>query len=224
MPKKFKTKIGRGVAIKKLESLIERTDYWNQNYASKFCVSDLVLVGSLARNEDKVGDIDVACQVESTTEELFDDLDDYFKWRKNVLGYAMPVGWNQRLSAVESDPIRFIRNRDGRIEMLQWRQVELVSLALQPIVSLIKDGAILFESVAEAIAASKPITIAQAKKVIANGVPRKPDKTEGDYWESYCITVNHLPPKISDLILERDGYREPYKTYAKSNDIPDRIL
>lgn len=225
MPKYFQTKISRRIALKKLESLVERTAIWNDNYAKKCRVSDIVLVGSVARSEEKVGDVDVACEVEKIELKpgFYADLDEYLQWRKDVLGFAKPTDYHKQLHTVEADPLRFIKNGDGRIEILQWDQVELISLSLHPIVTLVKDGTFLFNSVENAIAAAKPITIAKAKNIIADGQPEKPDEIDGEYWTSYCITINHLPQEIGDLILERDGYRKAFKAYAKNNEIPDRI-
>ncbi|HFG1878670.1 TPA: hypothetical protein ACGF2C_003618, partial [Vibrio cholerae] len=64
MPKKYKTKLSFSTALNKLQQFLDRVEYWNTNYSKYYRVSDVVLLGSLARSESKVGDLDLCVNIE----------------------------------------------------------------------------------------------------------------------------------------------------------------
>lgn len=85
MPVKYKTKLTHKVALKKLEQAVERALYWNKHYSEFYYIEDMVLVGSMARGESRVGDIDICVRVNRAKEfSLMDARDKYVHWRLEV--------------------------------------------------------------------------------------------------------------------------------------------
>lgn len=107
----YRTNISRSLALEKLNALIERADIWNKNYADNYRIYALFLYGSLARNADEVGHVDIVCQVLRTNlnSTVFREIDNYLQWRKDVLGYAIPQQHHLMLRTVSEDPLRFIK-------------------------------------------------------------------------------------------------------------------
>ena len=171
----------------------------------------------MARNESRVGDIDLCVRTERAR--IFSKQavrDEYIEWRETELGYAPPRDYRGLLNMFERDALRFIKNRDGRIETLQWDQIPVISLTMKPIVKLVTDGIFQFKSISEAIASAKPIPINKAMEIITQGVPEKPYQTKGVYWESYCESLNNYPEAIRKKVLQRDSYEKHYNDYKKA--------
>lgn len=211
MPKKYKSKLKRDVALRKLEALIDRVDFWNSNYSKYYRVDEVTLVGSLARNEQNVTDIDLCVKVSRTQEfSAVEHRNDYIKWRKEVLGYAPPRDFVSELYMYEFDVRRFIQNKDGRIDILQWDQLQPISLTMHPIVTLVHNGVLIFDCIFDAISKAKAITIEGALNIISGGVPEKPTATQGEYWESYCNSLSEYPDILREAILDRDSNTEHY--------------
>ncbi len=64
LPKKYKTKLSFSTAIHKQQQFLDRVEYWNANYSKYYRVSDVILLGNLARSESKVGDLDLCVNIE----------------------------------------------------------------------------------------------------------------------------------------------------------------
>lgn len=211
MPVRYKTKLTHKVALRKLEQAVERAVYWNEHYSEFYHIEDMTLVGSMARGEQRVGDIDLCIKVDRAKKfSPMDSMDEYIQWRLDELGYAPPRDFDGLLDMFERDVKRFIKNRDGRIEALLWIELDFISLNMRPIVPLIKDGELVVQSVAEAITNAKPISMERAKKIISNGMPNNPRTTTGEYWDIYCETLGIYPECIRKLVLERDSYTDVY--------------
>lgn len=207
MPKRFTTKMTKAVALKKLSALLDRVSKWNSDYARYFGIDNVVLVGSLARNESSVGDIDLCLRLSRNgSASCLDKKNEYIEWREIELGLKPPRDWRGELDMYEIDPLRYIKARDSRIELLSWDQLDFISLTLNPIVTLVEDGKLKFDSPAEAIANAKSISMQQAVNIIQSGQIRHFSKTNDDeYWKSYCSSLSKFPVPVRDMILARDG-------------------
>ncbi|WP_394210973.1 hypothetical protein [Enterovibrio calviensis] len=205
MPKKYKQKISRKVAVKKLNAFMERVEYWNQNYARFFRFKDIVLLGSLARSEDKVGDIDICYKLERVGDEpIHESTDDYSEWRKRELGYAVPTNFFDLLTTFQSDLRRFAKNRDGRFEVMGWEQFEMISLNLEPFTYLMCDGVRKCGDVEELIENAKPITLCKALSLVASNVPPSPLHISGHELEEHFAFISCYPRAVLEAVLERD--------------------
>ncbi|GGX62476.1 hypothetical protein [Saccharospirillum salsuginis] len=207
MPKNFKTKMKKGVALKKLQDLIDRIEYWNKHYATYFKVQSATLVGSLARNQEVIGDIDVCMQVQRAKEfSAQENKESYIEWRKSLLGYAPPRDYNAQLNMYELDVTRYVKNRDGRIEILRNDQLGPISLTMNPISSIVNGGSIISSSASEVVMNALPITNEKAIELINSGIPRRPAEAKGEYWNSYCCSLSRYSDVHRELILKRDNY------------------
>ena len=205
------------VALKKLQSAVDRIVHWNKNYANFFRVEDVYLVGSLAKNELNVGDIDLCVRVERTKNfKASESKKEYTKWRKEELGFAPPRDFLSGLSMFQLDVTRYIKNRDGRIELLMWDELPIISLTMKPIVAIVQNGKLVHETLLDAIALAKPITIERAEEIISSNIPVPPMETEGEFWASYCNSLNNIPIDIRGKILERDKNFQHYERFVNT--------
>jgi predicted nucleotidyltransferase len=217
LPKKYKTKLHQKVALKKLQSAVDRILYWNKNYAKYFCVKDVFLFGSLARNEIQVGDIDICVRFEQIkNSNSMEHKNEYIKWRKKELGFAPPRDFSSTLGMFELDVRKYVKNRDGRIELILWDQLGGISLTMKPIVEIVHNGKLVHETLLDAIALAKPITIEQAEAIIAKNIPEPPWEKKGVIWESYCNALNNYPANVMDKILERDNNAQYYEEFMNT--------
>ena len=219
MPKNYKTQIRREIAIKKLEGALQRANMWNKNHAWWIRIRTIVLVGSLARNSDVVGDVDLCIEIDRIKDPNEAERKDYFEWRKRVLGYAHPRDVSGLMRAIYSDDaIRYMKNKDGRLEMLQWAQLEVLSLSLTPIIPLMENGRLCSVDLDNLHLESKPISIDTATEYVSRNVPEKPRKQNDEFSESYCHTVSSYPEEVRNMILNRDATHsafEKFKTTKK---------
>lgn len=212
MPKRFTKKMSRAVALKKLSALLDRVSKWNIDFARYYSIDKVVLVGSLARNETSVGDIDLCLRLSRNDRpSCLDEKNEYIKWRELELGLKPPRDLRGELNMYELDPLKYIKARDGRVELLRWDQLDFISLTLNPIVILVEDGKLKFDNPAVAIANAKSISMQQAEEIINTGEIRHFSNVNDDeYWESYCRSLNKFPEPVRDLVLARDGTSERY--------------
>jgi predicted nucleotidyltransferase len=212
MPKRFTTKMTRAVALKKLSALLDRVSKWNIDFARYFAIDKVVLVGSLARNETSVRDIDLCFRLSrNDCASRLDEKNEYIEWRELELGLKPPRDLRGELNMYELDPLKYIKARDGRIELLRWDQLDFISLTLNPIVTLVEDGKLKFDNPVEAIANAKSISMQQAENIINTGEIRHFSNVNDDeYWKSYCRSLNKFPELVRDMILARDGTAERY--------------
>jgi predicted nucleotidyltransferase len=217
MPKKYKTKLRQEVALKKLKSAIERTVYWNENYSKFFHVEEATLVGSLARNEPNVGDIDLCVKVARTQQFSIEKYKkEYIKWRKDILDFAPPRDFSSTLNMYELDVTRFIQNKDGRIEILRWDQLPAISLTLMPIVTLVQNGKFIHDTLLTAISKAEAISHKRAEEIVASDIPEAPYEKKGIYWDSYCNSLSNFPISIRNMILERDNNVGNYQSFMNT--------
>jgi predicted nucleotidyltransferase len=133
LPKKYKSKLSKNVAYKKLQEILLRIKGWNELHSNYYEIEEVALVGSLAREGEKFGDIDICMKIKRSRD--FSPVEckkKYIEYRKEVLGYAPPRGWSAELGIFELDVSRFVKNKDGRIEMLRWDQLDPICLTLRP--------------------------------------------------------------------------------------------
>ena len=210
MPKKFKTKIKREVAIKKLQGFMDRACLWNTRNYSSWHVSDVVLLGSLSRGEDKVGDIDLCMRIRKNSKEhVIEDIDEYLLWREEHLGYAYP---RQLYSVMTDDLERYVTNSDGRIEILGWDQKDIINLTMNPYIYLMKDRILQFKDVRTALKSAAPITLMKAKEII-DGEGVFDFKKFNPYVNDYYKTLSVYPREIREMIFSRDGSAKAYEEY-----------
>ncbi len=196
---------------------MERLEFWNKNYSRYYRVEEAALVGSMARNETSFGDIDLCVKVNRTQEfKVHDHRDEYIEWRKEVLGYAPPRDFSAEIGMYELDVSRFIKSRDGRIEILRWVQFPVICLTMNPFVKLVENGNCLINSVTEVMSKSTVITDEQAIDIVNNGVPENPSDKKGVFWQSYCNTLAKFPVHIRNMILERDSNIKHYECFANA--------
>ena len=114
MPKKYSSKISKAVAYKKLQGILERLKDWNELYSSYYEIEEAALVGSLARDGEKFGDIDVCLKIRRSQQFSYSDCkNDYIKWREQVLGYKPPAPYSSAERCMfETDVSRFIKSSD----------------------------------------------------------------------------------------------------------------
>ncbi len=217
MPKKYSSKISKAVAYKKLQGILERLKDWNELYSSYYEIEEAALVGSLARDGEKFGDIDVCLKIRRSKQFSYSDCkNDYIKWREQVLGYKPPVAYSSAERCMfETDVSRFIKNSDGRIEMLRWDQFEPICLTLQPFIKLVENGRVIVTDIKTLENHRSTFSEEQALEIVKNGVPEDPRDIKGIYWESYCSALKLYPSFIRDAILDRDSHREAYEAYAE---------
>ena len=198
---------------------MQRAELWNKNYAWWVQIKSIVLAGSLARNSDVVGDVDLCIEIDRVKNPSEVDKQDYFEWRKRVLGYAQPRGVSGLLNALYGDDaLRHVKNKDGRIEALGWMQLEVLSLSLDPIISLMENGQLCCVDLDRLHLESKPVSIDTAAEYVSRNVPEKPRKQNDEFWESYCQTVSSYPEEVRNMILDRDSTHsafEKFKTTKK---------
>lgn len=220
MPKKYSSKISKAVAYKKLQGILERLKDWNELYSSYYEIEEAALVGSLARDGEKFGDIDVCLKIRRSQQFSYSDCkNDYIKWREQVLGYKPPVAYSSAERCMfETDVSRFIKNSDGRIEMLRWDQFEPICLTLQPFIKLVENGRVVFTDVEILEKHRSTFSEEQALAIVKNGVPEDPRGIKGIYWESYCSALKLYPGFIRDAILDRDACKEAYNAYVRNNN------
>lgn len=212
MPKKYKTKMQLNTATKKLQAFMDRAKFWNENYSKYYRITDVVLLGSLARKENKVSDIDLCVKVERVQGfGLQEHLSRYLAWRKDVLGYAVPVDFGAQISSFESDVTRYLKAKDGRYDVLRWRELAGLSLTLDPQVTLIRNGIAQYESAELAIEEAASISQENALSLIEDGAVSREDV----YWESYCNALSKFPSFVRDAILERDESQQEYLSFVE---------
>jgi hypothetical protein len=217
LPKNYKSKMKNEVALKKLQALIDRMLFWNSNYAKFYRIEAATLVGSMAKNDQFIGDIDICMDVQRVREFCTNEQkSDYSEWRKEILGYAPPRDFSSGLHMYSLDVSRFAKNRDGRIDILWWNQLKPISLTMTPVVTLAQNGVLLFDSASKAISNAKPITLEQGQEIIKSGFPENPRELKGEYWDSYCDTLKKYPEEIRRCILERDNNTNNYLKYVNA--------
>ncbi|EJL8267733.1 hypothetical protein NM215_002653 [Vibrio cholerae] len=221
MPKNYRSKVSKAVAYKKLQGVLERLNDWNELYSSYYEIEEAALVGSLARGGEKFGDIDVCLKIRRSQQFSYSDCkNDYIKWREQVLGYKPPAPYSSAERCMfETDVSRFIKNSDGRIEMLRWDQFEPICLTLQPFIKLVENGRVIVANVEELEGHRITFTAEQALDIVKSGVPENPRGTEGIYWESYCAAQKLYPAFIRDAILDRDAYCAAYHSFTEKNEV-----
>lgn len=216
MPKKYSSKISKAVAYKKLQGILERLKDWNELYSFYYEIEEAALVGSLARDAEKFGDIDICLKIRRSQQFSYSDCkNDYIKWREQVLGYKPPAAYSSAERCMfETDVSRFIKNSDGRIEMLRWDQFEPICLTLQPFIKLVENGRVVVTDIKTLENHRSTFSEEQALEVVKNGVPEGPREIRGIYWESYCAALKLYPAFIREAILDRDSHREAYEACA----------
>ncbi|MFB2675205.1 hypothetical protein ACE02S_19790 [Shewanella xiamenensis] len=217
VPKKYSSKISKAVAYKKLQGILERLKDWNELYSSYYEIEEAALVGSLARDGEKFGDIDVCLKIRRSQQFSYSDCkNDYIKWREQVLGYKPPAPYSSAERCMfETDVSRFIKSSDGRIEMLRWDQFEPICLTLQPFIKLVENGRVVVTDIEKLEKHRSTFSEEQALEIVKNGVPENPRDIKGIYWESYCAALKLYPGFIRDAILDRDSHREAYEACAE---------
>ncbi|EPH6329572.1 hypothetical protein GU269_03965 [Vibrio cholerae] len=216
VPKKYSSKISKAVAYKKLQGILERLKDWNELYSFYYEIEEAALVGSLARDAEKFGDIDICLKIRRSQQFSYSDCkNDYIKWREQVLGYKPPAAYSSAERCMfETDVSRFIKNSDGRIEMLRWDQFEPICLTLQPFIKLVENGRVVVTDIKTLENHRSTFSEEQALEVVKNGVPEGPREIRGIYWESYCAALKLYPAFIREAILDRDSHREAYEACA----------
>ncbi len=214
LPKKYKTKLSFATALNKLQQFLDRVEYWNANYSKYYRVSDVVLLGSLARSEPKVGDLDLCVNVERV--QAFspsEKKEEYREWRSSILGYAPLSNYGDELYMFQTDVIRFIKARDGRYDVLQWQELPNLSLTLDPLIKLVNNGELQYKNAKEAIANAACIEPEEINLAIEKGaLSRK------NYEISvYCNALSKYPEQVRDAILERDKCHNEYYTHMKNH-------
>jgi hypothetical protein len=171
----------------------------------------------LARGGKEFGDIDLCLKIRCSKQFSYSECkDDYIKWREQALGYKPPlIESAAERGMFELDVSRFIKNRDGRIEILRWDQFEPICLTLQPFIQLIENGRVFVTDVEKLEKHRSTFSEEQALEIVKNGVPEDPSEIKGIYWESYCSALKWYPGFIRDAILDRDSHREAYEAYAE---------
>jgi len=215
LPKKYKSKLTKVVAYKKLEGVLLRLKTWNEQHSNYYKIEEAALIGSLARDGESFGDIDICMKIKRSREfSPSKSKNDYIRWREQVLGYKPPVSESSAERGMfELDVGRYIKNRDGRIDMLRWDQFQPICLTLQPYVKLVEKCFSIVDSVEYIEKQRATFSKEQALEVVNSGLPEKPYDTKGIYWESYCSALNRYPSFIRYAVLERDSYVEPYSRY-----------
>ncbi|WP_415721711.1 nucleotidyltransferase domain-containing protein [Photobacterium ganghwense] len=212
MPKNYKNKMSHSTAVRKLEAFIERVQYWNENYSKYYRVVDVVLLGSLARNETKVSDIDLCVKIERTMGfQVNEHKSDYLVWRKDVLGYAAPDDYFKQVNMFETDVTRYLKARDGRYDVLRWGELVGLSLTLDPIVTLVSEGALQYESIEVALENASSISHDRAISIVEAGALSRKEV----YWDSYCNALSKFPPFVREAILKRDNCQSEYLSYIE---------
>lgn len=214
MPKKYKSKLSKAVAYKKLQEILLRIKSWNELHSNYYEIEEVALVGSLARDGEKFGDIDICMKIKRSRE--FSPLEckeEYIKYRKEMLGYAPPRDWSAELSTFELDVSRFVKNKDGRIEMLRWDQFDPICLTLKPYVKLVDNSICVVRSVDDIEKNRAIFTESQALDIVKSGTPENPRNIKGEYWDSYCFSLELYPEFIREAILERDSHQDAYKRH-----------
>lgn len=218
MPKFYKTKLTKPVAHKKLLGLLERIQFWNNEYSEYYRIEKAALVGSLARDGDRFGDIDVCIDLKRSKKfNPAAQSEDYINWRQEVLGYAPPRDFFAELGMFYKDVFRFVKNRDGRIELLRWNQFDPICLTLQPYVILVENGIGIVNSISDIENNKKCFTTEQALELVKNDTPHHPNEISGIYWDSYCQSLSIYPASIRNAILKRDSAKERYDAYLEEN-------
>ncbi|RLV57816.1 hypothetical protein D5018_20550 [Parashewanella curva] len=218
MPKFYKTKLTKPVAHKKLLGLLERIQFWNNEYSEYYQIEKAALVGSLARDGDRFGDIDICIDLKRSKK--FNPAahsEDYINWRQEVLGYAPPRDFFAELGMFDKDLFRFVKNRDGRIELLRWNQFDPICLTLQPYVILVENGIGIVNSISDIESNKKCFTTEQALELVKNDTPHHPNEISGIYWDSYCQSLSVYPASIRNAILKRDSAKKRYDAYLEEN-------
>lgn len=217
MPKNYSAKMSKAVAYKKLQGILERLKDWHELYSSYYEIEEAALVGSLARDAEKFGDIDICLKIRRSQQFSYSDCkNDYIKWREQVLGYKPPAAYSSAERCMfETDVSRFIKNSDGRIEMLRWDQFEPICLTLQPFIKLVENGRVVVTDIKTLENHRSTFSEEQALEIVKNGVPEDPRDIKGIYWESYYSALKLYPGFIRDAILDRDSHREAYEAYAE---------
>lgn len=192
---------------------------WNELYSSYYEIEEAALVGSLARDGEKFGDIDVCLKIRRSQQFSYSDCkNDYIKWREQVLGYKPPAPYSSAERCMfETDVSRFIKSSDGRIEMLRWDQFEPICLTLQPFIKLVGNSSVVVTDIEKLENHRTTFSEEQALEIVKNGVPEGPREIKGIYWESYCSALKLYPRFIRDAILKRDSLKSAYEAYV--NDV-----
>lgn len=212
MPKKYKSKLTKAVAYKKLEGVLSRLKTWNEKHSNYYVIEEAALIGSLARDGKNFGDIDICMKIKRSRQ--FSPMEckyEYIRWREQILGYKPPaIDSSAERGMFELDVGRYIKNRDGRIDMLPWDQFQPICLALRPYIKLVDNCLNIVDSVEDIEKHRATFSEKQAIEVVKNGVPENPCETKGLYWESYCSALARYPSFVRDAVLERDSYVDAY--------------
>lgn len=173
----------------------------------------------MARGGEAFGDIDLCLKIRRSKQFSYSECkDDYIKWREQALGYKPPpIESGAERGMFELDVSRFIKNRDGRIEILRWNQFEPICITLQPFIKLVENCRVIATDVEKLERHRSTFSEEQALEIVKNGVPEDPSGIKGIYWESYCSALKLYPEFIRDVILDRDSYWEAYKAYINDN-------
>lgn len=181
VPKNYRSKISKAVAYKKLQGILERLKDWNELYSSYYEIEEAALVGSLARGGEEFGDIDVCLKIRRSQQFSYSDCkNDYIKWREQVLGYKPPAAYSAAERCMfETDVSRFIKNSDGRIEVLRWDQFEPICLTLQPFIKLVENGRVIVTDIKTLENYRATFSEEQALEIVKNGLPEDPRDIKG---------------------------------------------
>ncbi|MGK0235925.1 MAG: hypothetical protein ACI9EK_002468 [Psychroserpens sp.] len=212
MPKKYQSKLTKDVAYKKLEGILFRIRSWNERYANYYVIDEAALIGSIATDGDRFGDIDLCIKIKRSKKFSHKECKyNYIKWREQILGFKPPESNSSAERGMfELDVSRYIKNRDGRIDLLPWNQFHPICLALRPYIKLVDNSLILVDSLTDIEKYRDTFSEEQAMEIIRNGTPEKPLDTNGIYWDSYCSALARYPSLIRNAVLERDSYVEAY--------------
>ncbi|EGR0601672.1 TPA: hypothetical protein PX766_003457 [Vibrio cholerae] len=206
LPKKYKTKLSFSTALNKLQQFLDRVEYWNTNYSKYYRVSDVVLLGSLARSESKVGDLDLCVNIERV--QAFspsEKKEEYSEWRSSTLGYAHPSNYGDELYMFQTDVIRFIKAGDGRF-VLQWHELPSLSLTLDPLTKLVSKGELQYSNAREAVANATCLSGEEINSTIEKGALSRKDYEISVYRNA----LSKYPEHVRDAILERDKCQDEY--------------
>lgn len=212
MPKKYKKKLFYKTATKKLQGLLDRIQKWNSQYSKYYYVANAVMLGSLARKETSVSDIDICVQVKRTDQfEAEPNKIRYLFWRKETFGWAPPSDFYKECSMFETDVIRYLKSGDGRFDILYWDQLDGLSLTLDPMVNLVSNGEINYQTSELALENTLSITKRRAFEIVESGAVN----IKNMHWDSYCNTLKKYPKDIRLAILIRDDCEDAFYSHIK---------
>lgn len=205
----------RTTAIRKLANVLDRVDHWNTHHALWIKIETVILVGSVARNVDAVGDIDLCFGVECI-QSYSDHLEEYMDWRHRALGYRPPRSHIDVCAALSAnDAYRYLKNKDGRIEAMTCNQLDFIKMSMDPFITLVYNGKRSDVDLHNIPALAKPISKKNALKLIDDDILSAPSSRDDKYWEDYCEQLyTHKKKWVRKRILARDNTTVDYKKWV----------